>query len=138
MYSPFQILPVNFKFLGQNISESKTCKNFVTSALRYHNSCKTNNGDVCLMGKYHNLLYIAMKLTFDWSLQDNGVVAALLDEMYACEGTFERIFLGKTFFMNLLPHRELIIHSRPNTTVTIPRRGSSYAFFGSSFRLFYI
>lgn len=47
------------------------------------------------MGKYHNLLYIAMKLAFDWSLQDNGVVAALLDELYACEGTFERIFLGK-------------------------------------------
>lgn len=36
-----------------------------------------------------------MKLAFDWSLQDNGVVAALLDEMYACERTFERIFLGE-------------------------------------------
>lgn len=46
------------------------------------------------MGKYHNLLYVAMKLAFDWSLQDNGVVAALLDELYACERTFERIFLG--------------------------------------------
>lgn len=65
------------------------------SALRYHNNCKSRNGDVCLMGKYHNLLYIAMKLAFDWSLQDNGVVAALLDEMYACERTFERIFLGE-------------------------------------------
>lgn len=46
------------------------------------------------MGKYHNMLYIAMKLAFEWSLQDNGVVATLLDEIYACEGTFERIFLG--------------------------------------------
>ncbi|CAG4937873.1 unnamed protein product [Parnassius apollo] len=82
---------------GQNKSDNVTCKNFVTSALRYHNNCKSNNGDVCLMGKYHNLLYIAMKLAFDWSLQDNGVVAALLDELYACEGTFERIFLGAIF-----------------------------------------
>ncbi|XP_068623219.1 uncharacterized protein stops [Battus philenor] len=79
---------------GQNQSDNTTCKNFVTSALRYHNNCKSSNGDVCLMGKYHNLLYIAMKLAYDWSLQDNGVVAALLD---ACEGTFERIFLGAIF-----------------------------------------
>ncbi|XP_013141498.1 PREDICTED: uncharacterized protein LOC106105622 [Papilio polytes] len=82
---------------GQNESDNVTCKHFVTSALRYHNNCKSKNGDVCLMGKYHNLLYIAMKLSFDWSLQDNGVVAALLDELYACEGTFERIFLGAIF-----------------------------------------
>ncbi|CAB3241514.1 unnamed protein product [Arctia plantaginis] len=82
---------------GQNHSDNTSCKNFVVSALRYHNNCKSRNGDVCLMGKYHNLLYIAMKLAFDWSLQDNGVVAALLDEMYSCEGTFERIFLGAIF-----------------------------------------
>ncbi|XP_059056857.1 uncharacterized protein LOC131850588 [Achroia grisella] len=82
---------------GQNLSDSMTCKNLVLSTLRYHNNCKMNNGDVCLMGKYHNLLYIAMKLAFDWSLQDNGVVAALLDEIYTCEKTFERIFLGAIF-----------------------------------------
>ncbi|CAH0719186.1 unnamed protein product, partial [Brenthis ino] len=82
---------------GQNRSDNATCKSFVSSALRYHNRCKSDNGDVCLMGKYHNMLYIAMKLAFDWSLQDNGIVAALLDEMYACEGTFERIFLGAIF-----------------------------------------
>ncbi|XP_063831991.1 uncharacterized protein LOC135081178 [Ostrinia nubilalis] len=82
---------------GQNKSDEVSCKNFVQSALRYHNSCKSGNGDVCLMGKYHNVLYIAMKLAFDWSLQDNGTVAALLDEMYACEKTFERIFLGAIF-----------------------------------------
>ncbi|XP_047508426.1 uncharacterized protein LOC125051863 [Pieris napi] len=82
---------------GQNKSDNATCKNFVNSALKYHNNCKSDNGDVCLMGKYHNLLYIAMKLAFDWSLQDNGVVAALLDELYACERTFERIFLGAIF-----------------------------------------
>lgn len=82
---------------GQNKSDNATCKSFVSCALRYHNRCKSDNGDVCLMGKYHNLLYIAMKLAFDWSLQDNGTVAALLDELYACEGTFERIFLGAIF-----------------------------------------
>lgn len=82
-------------FTGQNLSDNTTCKNFVASTIKYHNNCKSGNGDVCLMGKYHNLLYVAMKLAFDWSLQDNHVVAALLDELYACEGTFERIFLGK-------------------------------------------
>ncbi|CAG9571702.1 unnamed protein product [Danaus chrysippus] len=82
---------------GQNQSDNETCKAFVSSAVRFHNRCKSANGDVCLMGKYHNLLYIAMKLAFDWSLQDNGMVGALLDELYACEGTFERIFLGAIF-----------------------------------------
>ncbi|CAG9782254.1 unnamed protein product [Diatraea saccharalis] len=82
---------------GQNKSDDTICKNFVTSALKYHNNCKSSNGDVCLMGKYHNLLYIAIKLAFDWSLQDNGTVAALLDELYACEKTFERIYLGAIF-----------------------------------------
>lgn len=60
------------------------------------------------MGKYHNLLYIAMKLAFDWSLQDNGVVAALLDDLYACEKTFERIFLG-TWFSSYLTRNYLPI-----------------------------
>lgn len=62
------------------------------------------------MGKYHNLLYIAMKLSFDWSLQDNGVVAALLDELYACEGTFERIFLGKPFSVHITYLQEITIN----------------------------
>ncbi|CAG9129938.1 unnamed protein product [Plutella xylostella] len=82
---------------GHNLSDNVTCRHFVRATLRYHNSCKTKNGDVCLMGKYHNLLYISMKLAFDWSLQDNGTVASLLDELYACEKTFERIFLGAIF-----------------------------------------
>ncbi|KAI5640236.1 SOCS box domain-containing protein [Phthorimaea operculella] len=82
---------------GQDKTDDATCKNFVVSTLRYHNNCKSDNGDICLMGKYHNLLYVAMKLAFDWSLQDNAVVAALLDELYACEKTFERIFLGAIF-----------------------------------------
>lgn len=46
------------------------------------------------MGKYHNVLYVAAKLAFDWSLQDNYTVARLLDEIYSCEKTFERLFLG--------------------------------------------
>ncbi|XP_072945516.1 uncharacterized protein stops [Epargyreus clarus] len=82
---------------GQNKSDGATCKNFILSTLKYHNHCKSTNSDVCLMGKYHDLLYIAIKLAFDWSVQDNGVVAALLDELYACEKTFERIFLGAIF-----------------------------------------
>ncbi|XP_004922688.1 uncharacterized protein LOC101745119 [Bombyx mori] len=82
---------------GQNKSDDVTCKKFVLSAIKYHNDRKSDNGDVCLMGKYHNLLYIAIKLAFDWGLKDNGTVAALLDELYACERTFERIFLGAIF-----------------------------------------
>ncbi|GBP39518.1 hypothetical protein EVAR_32452_1 [Eumeta japonica] len=84
-------------FGGENKSYEVTCRNFVRATLRYHNDCKRRNNDVCLMGKYHNLLYVTMKLVFDWSLQDSGTVAALLDELYACESTFERLFLGAIF-----------------------------------------
>lgn len=71
------------------------------AALRYHETSKDNNGQVCLMGKYHNVLYIAAKLAFDWSLQDNYTVARLLDEIYYCENTFERLFLGKIILLTV-------------------------------------
>ncbi|XP_077293546.1 SOCS domain-containing protein stops [Arctopsyche grandis] len=74
-----------------------SCRHFVLSALRYHEKSRNENGQVCLMGKYHNVLYVAAKLAFDWSLQDNYTVARLLDEIYSCEKTFERLFLGAIF-----------------------------------------
>lgn len=49
------------------------------------------------MGKYHNILYIALKLCYDWQLQDNGTVATLLDHIFSCEKTFERLTLGALF-----------------------------------------
>lgn len=49
------------------------------------------------MGKYHNILYVAAKLCFDWQLKDTATVACLLDNMFSCEKTFERIFIGAIF-----------------------------------------
>lgn len=49
------------------------------------------------MGKYHNVLYLAIKICFDWNLRDTPLIARLLTEIYACEHTFERILVGAMF-----------------------------------------
>lgn len=41
---------------------------------------------VCRMGKYHNVLYIAMKVSWNWGVKDSTVVCALLSMnwMFIC------------------------------------------------------
>lgn len=56
-----------------------------------------------MMGKYHNVLYIALKIAWDWGVKDSETVCQLLEEIHSCEGTFERIFLGAIFGTNA-PH----------------------------------
>lgn len=79
---------------------------------------------VCRMGKYHNVLYIALKIAWNWGMKDSTVICTLLsknfvvfiiktsisdfivfrlqfpDEIYECEKTFERLFLGAIFGSN--------------------------------------
>ncbi|XP_045479233.1 uncharacterized protein LOC123684134 isoform X2 [Harmonia axyridis] len=78
-------------------SRQKTAKEAVTCILRYHDIMKETNNSICLMGKFHNVLYVAMKLAFDWQVQDSGTIATLLEQIYSCEKTFERLFLGAIF-----------------------------------------
>lgn len=74
------------------------------------------------MGKYHNILYVALKTAWNWSIKDSTSICALLsknshfgvaisqsatllfrsylDEIYECERTFERLFLGAIFGTN--------------------------------------
>lgn len=58
---------------------------------------RNQNGNVCMMGKYHNILYVAVKLCHTWQLKDPEIVSTLLKEIYNCEKTFERIFIGAIF-----------------------------------------
>ncbi|KAG5867488.1 hypothetical protein JTB14_004780 [Gonioctena quinquepunctata] len=81
----------------------ETCRIAVKTILHYHDQMKDDNGKVCMMGKYHNILYVAMKLCFDWQVKDGGTVCNLLEQIYACEKTFERIFIG-AIFGNKAPH----------------------------------
>ncbi|XP_052868368.1 uncharacterized protein LOC128274269 [Anopheles cruzii] len=69
----------------------------VRSAIDYHRRYRSENYEVCLMGKYHNVLYIALRIAWDWGLEDSGIVRELLVEIYRCERTFERLFLGAVF-----------------------------------------
>jgi ankyrin repeat/SOCS box protein 17 len=46
------------------------------------------------MRKFHNILYVAAKLCYDWKLRDNAIVVRLLNDIYNCEHTFERLFIG--------------------------------------------
>ncbi|CAG9762830.1 unnamed protein product [Ceutorhynchus assimilis] len=80
-----------------NNNTELTCKEAITTLIRYHDKTKTANGAVCMMGKYHNILYVAVKLCYLWQLRDADLVCKLLREIYACESTFERILIGAIF-----------------------------------------
>jgi ankyrin repeat/SOCS box protein 17 len=69
----------------------------IIAIIRYHEENRADNGSVCMMGRFHNILYVAVKLCHDWQLKDTGTVVALLENIYACESTFERIFIGAIF-----------------------------------------
>lgn len=55
------------------------------------------NGYVCMLGKFHNVLYVAAKLCYDWNLENNEIVSRLLNDIFYCEKTFERILVGAIF-----------------------------------------
>nr|XP_036213375.1 uncharacterized protein LOC106617726 [Bactrocera oleae]XP_036213376.1 uncharacterized protein LOC106617726 [Bactrocera oleae] len=82
---------------GQNMHTEEVARFAVLAAVRYHREKKSGNGGVCLMGKFHNILYIALRTCWDWGVRDSTVVVLLLEEIYSCEKTFERIFLGALF-----------------------------------------
>ncbi|XP_053945104.1 uncharacterized protein LOC128854759 isoform X1 [Anastrepha ludens] len=82
---------------GQNMNTEEVARFAVLAAVRYHREKKSGNGNVCLMGKFHNILYIALRTCWDWGVRDSTVVVLLLEEIYSCEKTFERIFLGALF-----------------------------------------
>ncbi|CAA9996088.1 unnamed protein product, partial [Nesidiocoris tenuis] len=69
----------------------EACRSAVASALNFHASTRGQNGQVCLMGKYHNVLYVAARLAFDWKLEHSETVCQLLDHMFLCERTFDRL-----------------------------------------------
>ncbi|XP_046748569.1 uncharacterized protein LOC124412601 [Diprion similis] len=82
---------------GEELENTEVCERAVLAALRYHNLTLVENGSICLLGKFHNVLYIAMKLCFDWELRNNEIVSRLLNDIFYCEKTFERIFVGAIF-----------------------------------------
>ncbi|XP_026668627.1 uncharacterized protein LOC108624074 isoform X1 [Ceratina calcarata] len=82
---------------AENLDKEDVCERIVMSALRYHNIAMMENGYVCLLGKFHNVLYVAAKLCFDWNLNNNEIVSRLLNDIFYCEKTFERILVGAIF-----------------------------------------
>ncbi|XP_043497086.1 uncharacterized protein LOC122520844 [Polistes fuscatus] len=82
---------------AEKLDKQDVCERIVESALRYHNITMMENGQVCLLGKFHNVLYVAAKLCFDWKLRNNEIVTRLLNDIFYCEKTFERIFVGAIF-----------------------------------------
>ncbi|PSN51150.1 hypothetical protein C0J52_20578 [Blattella germanica] len=83
--------------LGEDCDKETGARCAVTAALRCHDTTRDSNGTVCLMGKFHNILYIAAKLCYDYNIQDNDIIVNLLNDMYQCERTFERLFVGAIF-----------------------------------------
>ena len=64
----------------------------IEAAIEFHENAKIENENICLFGKFHDILYVAAKLCHQWDLQDTEVVRDLLLSIYTCEHTFERFF----------------------------------------------
>nr|XP_018895938.1 PREDICTED: uncharacterized protein LOC109029769 [Bemisia tabaci] len=73
------------------------CRKAVTCALDYHEAMRAKNRNLCLLGKYHAVVYVALKISFDWKLRDAPTLTRLLENVFTCEATFERIFEGAIF-----------------------------------------
>lgn len=82
---------------AEHLDKQDVCERIVISALRYHNITMMENGSVCLLGKFHNVLYVAAKLCYDWDIGNNKIVSRLLNDIFYCEKTFERLFVGAIF-----------------------------------------
>lgn len=83
--------------LGEKCDAQKVVRDAVIAIIRYHENSRNDNGTVCMMGKYHDILYVGVKICYDWQLNDTATVATLLDHIYSCEKTFERLFVGAIF-----------------------------------------
>jgi ankyrin repeat/SOCS box protein 17 len=82
---------------SENCDEVTAVRHVVLAAMRYHQNSILSNGMVCNIDKCHNILYVAAKLCCDWQFNDNATVTRLLNVMYHCEQTFERLFVGAIF-----------------------------------------
>lgn len=82
---------------GGECTEEEGCRQTVSFVIRYHRKYKAENYTICLSGKYHNILYIGVRLCYDYRLDDSKIVSDLLEEIFSCEKTFERIFAGAIF-----------------------------------------
>jgi ankyrin repeat/SOCS box protein 17 len=72
----------------------ENCGQAVKAACRIHAEAKEKNGSICPLGKFHNVLYVAAKLSYDWKLTDPKINAILLNQIFSCEQTFERIVIA--------------------------------------------
>jgi ankyrin repeat/SOCS box protein 17 len=79
---------------GENCDEVTAVRHAVLAAIRYHQNSVISNGIVCSVGNCHNILYVAAKLCCDWKSNDTPTVTKLLNDIYHCEHTFERLFIG--------------------------------------------
>lgn len=82
---------------AEDLDKQDVCERIVLSALRYHNITMMENGSICLLGKFHNVLYVAAKLCYDWNINNNAIVSRLLNDIFYCEKTFERLLVGAIF-----------------------------------------
>lgn len=63
----------------------------LTAALDYHAGSLADNGGVCRLGKFHNILYVAAAVAMQQEVTDSAVVARLLAALHTCEGGLDRL-----------------------------------------------
>lgn len=66
-------------FILVETNTDESCKVAIKTLIRYHEERKDQNGKVCMMGKYHNILYVALKLCYIWQLKDIATVSSVIN-----------------------------------------------------------
>ncbi|XP_063869559.1 uncharacterized protein LOC135105269 [Scylla paramamosain] len=61
------------------------------AALEYHAARLADNGGVCRLGKFHNILYVAAAVAVEQAVVDSAMVGRLLAALHACEGGLDRL-----------------------------------------------
>lgn len=79
----------------------ETCDKAVLGAIQFHRKSKQKNNRVCLMGKYHNVLYVAARIAFKFNLKNTATIQQLLQEIFDCEQTFERLMSGESWVLGI-------------------------------------
>ncbi|XP_050525847.1 uncharacterized protein LOC126896797 [Daktulosphaira vitifoliae] len=71
----------------------KACEAAILGAVTHHNRAVCANGSVCPLGKHHDILYVMARLALD-AKAGPGPVSTLLNAIYKCEKTLEKLFEG--------------------------------------------
>lgn len=69
----------------------KAATDLINATLDYHDRHLADNGGVCKLGKFHNVLYVVASIAVEQNVKDSAVIGRLLRALHQCEGGLDRL-----------------------------------------------